>query len=560
MAKSYTNPIYPYRRSSDQDAQQPVHHPVIIIGGGPTGLYSALDFAKQGIATVVLDNDNTVSNGSRALCFAKRTLEIFDRVDCGQRMVDKGVTWQLGKVFFHDQLTYEFNLLPESGHERPAFINIQQYYPEEYLVDQIAKTPSIDLRWMNKVTQVKKIGDKVEVLIETPEGEYTLTADYVLVADGANSPIRTSLGLESKGQIFEDTFLIADIVMEADFPPERWFWFDPPFHPGQSVLLHKQPDGLWRIDFQLGANASREYWLQHDNIRPLIHAMLGQNVQFEFEWVSVYHFRCRRLEQLIHDERIIFVGDSAHQVSPFGARGANGAVQAAENLVWKLTRILKGTAPKALLSTYHTERSHGADENILNSTRATDFISPKNHVTRVFRDAVLNLAQQYEFTRPMINSGRLSKPCVYDGSALNTPDEEGSNFPHDQRVGSVCKDASITINGQKAWWLRQLGDHFTVAIGVGEALAKNADLQAKIQQLQALPDVKVLLIDAPSMGQAQGIQDSEGVLHERLGLQPETTYLIRPDQHIAARWRQLDIDKVQQAMRRALGFELAEGV
>ncbi|HPQ96322.1 MAG TPA: FAD-dependent monooxygenase, partial [Thiolinea sp.] len=372
MVSTYTNPVYAYRRHPDQDAATPAHHPVIIIGGGPTGLYMALDFARQGIATVVLDNDSTVSFGSRALCFSKRTLEILDRVNCGEPVAKKGVTWQLGKVFFHQQQVYEFNLLPEQGHQRPAFVNIQQYYPEEYLVNEILETPAISLRWLNTVRQVRRSGDRVEVVTETPEGEYRMSCDYVLVADGANSGIRDSLGLESRGQIFDDTFLIADIAMQADFPTERWFWFDPPFWPGQSVLLHKQPDGIWRIDFQLGPNADRDEWKQPEKVRPLIEAMLGE-VPFEFEWLSVYRFRCRRMDSFIHEDRILFVGDAAHQVSPFGARGANGALQSAENLVWKLTRILRGTAPATLLGTYDEERSHGADENILNSTRATDF-------------------------------------------------------------------------------------------------------------------------------------------------------------------------------------------
>ena len=543
MVSTYQNPVYAFRRSPDQDSPNPAHHPIIIIGGGPTGLYSALDFAKQGIPTVVLDEDNTVSYGSRALCFSKRTLEILDRVDCGQPVVDKGVTWQLGKVFFHERQVYEFNLLPEDGHERPAFVNIQQYYPEEYLVNRIQHVPDIDLRWQSKVTQVRRQGEKVEVVVETPEGAYRMTCDYVLVADGANSPIRESLGLKSVGQVFNDTFLIADILMKADFPIERWFWFDPPFHPGQSVLLHKQPDGCWRIDFQLGAGADRNAWKQPEKVRPLIKAMLGEDIEFEFEWLSVYSFRCRRMESFIHEDRILFVGDSAHQVSPFGARGANGALQAAENLVWKLVRVLKGQAPASLLKTYDQERSHGADENILNSSRATDFITPKNRMTRLFRDTVLELAEQYPFARPIVNSGRLSVPCVYDGSSLNTEDRIEDGFSPKQRVGSVCKDAPISINDQKAWLLRQLGDQFVLLVD-----GREAD-QTVLNRLRQEPDLKVLVVD-------QDFVDVEGKVRERYELQPNSAYLIRPDQHVAARWRQWTVADVQQAMQRALGKEL----
>ena len=252
MPKSYTNPEYPYVRSVDQDAPSSTHHRVIIVGGGPAGLAAAMDLALQGIDSVVLDDNNTVSVGSRAICLAKRTLEICDRYGCGDRMLDKGVTWSVGKVYFGEEQVYDFNLLPEEDHKVPAFINLQQYYMEEYMVQRCAQMPAIDLRWLHKVTRVETDDAGAVITVETEDGNYQLTCDYLLVADGASSPIRTSLGLESKGQVFEDRFLIADIIMKADFPAERRFWFDAPFHPGQSTLLHKQADNVWRIDFQLG--------------------------------------------------------------------------------------------------------------------------------------------------------------------------------------------------------------------------------------------------------------------------------------------------------------------
>ncbi|MGI9294490.1 MAG: FAD-dependent monooxygenase, partial [Pseudomonadales bacterium] len=405
MIKTYTNPEYPYRRSPDQDSSTPAHHPVVIVGAGPAGLAAALDFAMQGVATVVLDDNNTVSVGSRAICFAKRTLEIADRYGCGESMVNKGITWNLGKVFFKDRPIYEFNLLPEQHHKLPAFINLQQYYFEEYMVDRIADFEPIDLRWRHKVTDVRSDDDGAQISVTTEDGDYQLRCDYLLVADGANSPIRTQLGLESKGQVFADRFLIADVVMKADFPTERWLWFDPPFHLNQSTLLHRQADDVWRIDFQLGWDADPDEEKKPENVIPRVQAMLGAGVEFELEWASVYTFQCRKMDSFIQ-QRVVFIGDAAHQVSPFGARGANGALQSVENLAWKIAHILREQAPPTLLGTYDDERLMGANENILNSTRATDFITPKNHISRVFRDATLELAEHYPFARALVNSGR----------------------------------------------------------------------------------------------------------------------------------------------------------
>ena len=304
---------------------------------------------------MVLDDNDTVSTGSRAICFAKRTLEIWDRLGCAGPMLEKGVVWQLGKVFFRDAQVYQFNLQPEGGHKMPAFINLQQYYVEEFLVDRIGQLPRVDLRWKNRVTRVESRADGVQLEVETPDGRYSLSCDYLLAADGANSLVRESVGAVARGQEFHDQFLICDISMHADFPTERWFWFDPPFHPGHSVLLHRQPDNVWRVDFQIGADADAAQALRMENIRPRINAMLGADRTWDLEWASAYTFRCRKLDQLVHG-RVLFIGDSAHQVSPFGARGANGAVQGVENLVWKLARVIRGDAPAALLSTYQAER------------------------------------------------------------------------------------------------------------------------------------------------------------------------------------------------------------
>ncbi len=320
METDYQRVEFPYLRSGDQDAREPVHHPVIVVGAGPVGLTAAIELAQRGVPVVVLDDDNKLSSGSRAICFAKRTLEIWDRLGCGERMVQKGVSWNVGRVYFRDELVYSFNLLPESGYRRPAFINLQQYYCEGYLCEHAQTLANLDLRWKNRVVGVEALSDGVVLSVETPDGRYRLRAAYVVACDGARSAIRGMIGQESKGRSFRDRFLIADVKMEAGFPPERWFWFDPPFHPNQSVLLHRQPDNLWRIDFQLGADADPDEEKKPERVIPRIQALLGQEAPFELEWVSVYTFSCSRMETFRHG-RILFAGDAAHCVSPFGARG-----------------------------------------------------------------------------------------------------------------------------------------------------------------------------------------------------------------------------------------------
>ncbi|MDN3522940.1 FAD-dependent oxidoreductase [Halomonas ramblicola] len=560
MPTTYKNPVYPYRRPPELDRDEVRHCPVVIVGAGPTGLATAIDLAQQGIDSVVLDDNNTVSVGSRAICFAKRTLEIMDRLGAAQPMLDKGVTWQHGRVFFQEREVYDFDLLPEEGHRVPAFINLQQYYFEEYLVNRANELEAhIDLRWKHKVTAVDSQPEHTRITVATEDGDYRLSCDYLLVADGANSRIRDMLGLECQGQIFQDRFLIADVIMKADFPTERWFWFDPPFHPNQSVLLHKQPDNVWRIDFQLGWDADPEEEKKEANIRPRVQAMLGEDVEFELEWASVYTFRCRKMDSFIH-QRVFFVGDAAHQVSPFGARGANGAIQSMENLAWKLARVLTGQAPEALLATYDTERQHGAAENIRNSTRSTDFITPKSRVSRLFRDSVLELAERYPFARSLVNSGRLSKPCCYDGSPLNGPDAEG--LPIELRPGSPAKDAPVKLAGGNAWLLNQLGNRFVLLLDGRLDAGKAAHLADELAPLlERRPDLDPLIVGpAPEaltrLPRSRVIEDTAGLLGERYGFIAGAGYLIRPDQHVTARWAEVSADAVDDALARALGAGL----
>ena len=528
-------------------------HPVIVVGAGPVGLSAAIDLAQRGVPVIVLDDDNRLSAGSRAICFAKRTLEIFDRLGCGERMMEKGVSWNVGKVFFRDDPVYAFDLLPEPGHRRPAFINLQQYYLEGYLHERALREKNLSLHWKCKVVGISRREDGVELTVETPERTCTLRAAWVIAADGSRSPIRGMMGLESKGRMFKDRFLIADIKLKADFPSERWFWFDPPFHPNQSVLLHKQPDNVWRIDFQLGWDADPVAEKAPERVIPRVQALLGKDVEFELEWVSVYTFSCLRMEKFRHG-RVLFAGDAAHLVSPFGARGANSGIQDIDNLGWKLKLVLEGKAPDALLDTYGSEREAAADENILNSTRATDFITPKSPASRTFRDAVLLLSKAYPFARALVNSGRLSRPSTYRASALNTADSD--RFAGAMVPGAPAADAPIAIQGEAGWLLSLLREGFT-----GLYFGDEADIPPPVADaLHALAGMAIPVtpvVVKPAGTAAAGIdgiavvEDAQGLARERFDALPGTFYLLRPDQHVCARWRTFDPGQVRAAVQTA---------
>jgi 3-(3-hydroxy-phenyl)propionate hydroxylase len=508
---------FPHRRSADQGAARPAHHPVVIVGAGPVGLVAALDLAKKGHRSVVIDKRAKLSDGSRAICWSKRTLEIMDRLGLGQVLLDKGVTWRKGKVFFDTRAVYEFDLLPETGHRMPAFINLQQYYFEHCCIDAAAKTGLVDLRWQEEVSGLERTNDGALLTITAPDGNYRMSADWVIAADGARSTLRRLMGLEFEGRVFADQFLICDIKMNLERPVERWFWFDPPFNRGRSALLHRQADNVWRLDFQVGDQADRDEEVKPDNVARRVRAMLGEDIDFAFEWISLYRFQSRRLQRFRHG-RVLFVGDAAHQMSPFGARGGNSGVQDADNLVWKLDLVLRGLAPERLLDSYDAERIPAADENLLNTTRSTDFIAPKSAMSRILRDGVLALAETEPFARRLVNSGRLSVAACYDTSPLNGPDGFSAGEAPLARPGAAALDAPLG----DGWLLGQLASGFTGAWFDRHGRAPGGSLTAQTNGRP--PAISLFVSEAAACGRY-------GAEHQ------PACYLFRPDGHVAARWR-----------------------
>ncbi|QKH39422.1 FAD-dependent monooxygenase [Achromobacter pestifer] len=510
-------PIYPYVRPGEMDRPRRDPHPVAVVGAGLTGLTLALDLVRRGIPVVVQDDDNTVGVrglASRGMVWAQRTLDIFDRLGMAGDVVGKGVRWNVGRVLCRDMAVASFTLQDQPDMRHNGFVNLQQYYLEAFLVDALMREPLAELRWLNRVAGIEPRADGTATLqVATPDGAYACRAQWVVACDGAKSAVRGMLGLSPRVyDQTEDRWIIIDIVLrDTAWPEERWTWLDARSNHGRAVWRHKMADDTWRLDFQLRPDEDCAEAATDAAMRQRVWDLLGERVAFDIAWHGVWAYRHECLDSLRHG-RVLFAGDSAHLVAPFGARGGNGGIQDADNLGWKLALLLQGRAGDSLLDTYSVERKHAAMENIRQARRSSRFVYPGTaRSAALWRDAIIDLAPRHATAARMINTGRLCMPAVYPASAL----ARGSHALAGRALPNVVLRQSdgLTLHGL-------LGPWFTVLV-FGNALpaaAKDDDGLLRWVAVGPLCDERGRAALAHQLGQTLDGQ----------------AWLLRPDQHVMA--------------------------
>ena len=514
-------------------------YPVVVVGAGLAGLTAACDLAQRGIAVLLIDEDDTIGvrgASSRGICYAQKSLEIFERLGTYDKILAKGIQWSVGKTLAGNDVVYEFDLRQTMAHqssEQPPFINLQQFYIEWYLVDQIQSEPLVDLRWKSKVLAVSQDDAGVSLSIECPAGRYQIQAQWLLDATGNRSPIRDGFGLKTNPAIGEDRWCISDVRFKHRPPIERWTWVEAPFNENRAVWQHLMADDVWRLDYQMAPDADPEYVGREDVVAKRLQAQFGEDIDFELVWVGPYSYRSHVLEQM-RLKRVLFLGDSAHVMSPFGARGGNSAIQDADNVGWKLAQVIKGHAPDSLLDTYHSERHEAASLNVQITNRTMRFLTPQSPVQRLFRDAVIQLARSYPFARALVNTGRLSSPTEYQKGPLNFGKLAGISIAN---VPLGLADASTSNLVTQM----QLAKGCFVVLAVDEVSFNQAQMICAdregftVRLLGDIPSPKTQWIDASSY------------LQSRLTLHRGQVAVLRPDLHSAGT---LACDQLEQVLAR----------
>lgn len=474
---------------------------VAVVGAGPIGLTLAGRLAQHGVDVALYDAQPAhAGEGSKALCMQRETLEIWDRLGIGERVAERGIQWRIGRTYHRDRELFSVHLPETTGDHFPPFVNISQTEVEDLLIARLAEL-GVPVQWGKRLTGLRQ-GDDVEL---TFDDGTTAHAAYAVGTDGAHSAVRHAIGLAFEGHTFEDRFLIADVRADLPFPTERRFFFDPPWNPGRQVLIHPQPDGVWRIDWQVPPETDVDAELANGGLDRRIRAVIGPEVPYELIWVTGYRFS-QRLADRFRVGRVFLAGDAAHVMSPFGARGLNSGAADAENLAWKLAAVLRGEAGDALLDSYDGERRPAALENLAVTDATMRFMVPHGWWRRAWRNALLRLSRHLGWARRRVNSGRLAQPFAYPPSPFVGAPVAGLPAP-----GSVLVDAPLG-DGRR---LRSLaGDGFT-ALCFGEVPP-------------AVRGCRVLLL-------GRDVEDPTGRL--RAAYAPDgapRAWLIRPDGHLAA--------------------------
>ncbi|MFC0399304.1 FAD-dependent monooxygenase [Paraburkholderia rhizosphaerae] len=426
--------------------------PVLIVGAGPTGLAAAMSLARARIPVRLIDKAARPDPHSRAIGIQARTLELLEQHRLIEPFLELGHRARAANLYSNGQRLARLDFDPLQT-RYPYLLFLDQSVTERLLTEHLA-TLGVEVERGIELAMFSQGSAGINATLQRSNGHTeTLHPSYMIAADGAHSSIRHRLGMNFAGKTFEQTFLLADLLGDTDWPDDEFHIFASgdglaalfPMGNGRYRLIADHPalgpadgnaapaaaaaagghgDGAHKAAetaAQASAHAAART-LSHvspqasgnphpassaeslaasrpaadpacaptlDACRTLAAARVHHPLALTDLRWSGYFHLNSRIVEQLRVGRVFLAGDAAHVHSPAGAQGMNTGIQEAFNLGWKLARVLSGGAPDRLLDTYHLER-HPIEREVLRQSNFITHMAEADHgPLKLLRDRVM---------------------------------------------------------------------------------------------------------------------------------------------------------------------------
>lgn len=335
--------------------------PVLVAGAGPVGLLVALQLARLGVDSTVIEAEPALTRDLRAGTFHPPTLEMLEDVGVTELMLERGIrvpVWQSWDLAHGLVAEWDLSLL--SGDTRYPFrLHLEQHRLTPILMQRLRDFPGVRVLFSHRFEGMRQSDNGVDVDIDGPDGPVTMKAGWLVGADGGRSQVRKSAEIEFAGYTWPERYSV--ISTRHDFAlhgfTENAYISD----PVQWCAVFKMPDegppGLWRMTLPVGADVSDEMALAGPYAQRCIRRLAGHEDEHDYPLVhqSIYSVH-QRVAVAMRKHRVLLAGDSAHVNNPLGGFGLNSGIHDAMNLGEKLAAVIKGEAPQELMDRYHRQR------------------------------------------------------------------------------------------------------------------------------------------------------------------------------------------------------------
>jgi 3-(3-hydroxy-phenyl)propionate hydroxylase len=335
--------------------------PILIAGGGPVGVIAALALARQGLEVRVFEAMDAVNDAPRASTTHPATLEMLAGLGLLDAVVERGlVAWTFQ---FWDRPTgrmvAEFDhAVLKNDTPYPFVVQCEQHKLARLAIERLREMPNADVQFSARVDAVEQLGERVELTIETDQGQDFVTGSYLIGADGGRSTVRKALGIDFEGYTFPERFLV--LTTPVDFNAEfgagyRSYFSDPDEWVNLFKVAGEDGSGLWRVVFPTLPGETDEQVLSDVAVQRRLQKFFPKSAPYPVTHRNIYNVH-QRVAATFQNGRVFLAGDAAHVNNPIGGLGLNCGIHDAVDLAALLGAVIKGEMPNDALARYDERR------------------------------------------------------------------------------------------------------------------------------------------------------------------------------------------------------------